>query len=269
MEMFPVLALIVTQDLIQPYWISLWCNVVLESPRVTLFGHYLLGTDTLDSAHIVHEVQTRDRKGEMQCIRALIDGSRKSNFMALRLYTWLRILYEMAHITSIALAERVMKQVNNTWKTQVTVQYLEYLVPVNATDVVILSMPAYDLVLGVNWLPIKHADIERTRCRLSSVGSPNTLWVKEMTPMTMAVSLMVSEANTDMLLGWGLDIQTVGAASFNDILARDQVVAALVLCIVGFTVLLGVTLELVTLASGGNKTLALTARSREQRRELR
>jgi hypothetical protein len=50
-----------------------------------MFSQYLCGTETPDSAHIIHEVQIRDRHGEMQRVRALIDCGATSIFMSPRL----------------------------------------------------------------------------------------------------------------------------------------------------------------------------------------
>jgi len=50
-----------------------------------MLSQYLCGTETPDSAHIVHEVQIPDRNGEMQRVRVIIDCGVTSIFMAPRL----------------------------------------------------------------------------------------------------------------------------------------------------------------------------------------
>jgi len=52
-------ALMATLDEVQPHQISLESSVVLESPRARMLSQYLYGTETPDSANIVHEVQYR------------------------------------------------------------------------------------------------------------------------------------------------------------------------------------------------------------------
>lgn len=77
-----------------------------------------------------------------------------------------------------------------------------------------------------------------------------------MTPMTTAVVGKVPETENcnfnDQLLGRGPDIQTLRATTFDDPLAREEVVAAFALRIGECTGLLGVTLEGITLDSLGN-----------------
>jgi hypothetical protein len=72
----------------------------------------------------------------------------------------------------------------------------------------------------------------------------------------MAVASKVSEAENknvnDQLLGHGLEIQTLGATAFNDLLASYEVVAAFALRIGECTGQLGATLEDITLDSPGN-----------------
>ena len=68
-----------------------------------MLGQYLCGTDTPDLAHIIHEVLIRDRIGEMQRVRALIDCGATSIFMAPRLLKQLGISHEAAHIITLSL----------------------------------------------------------------------------------------------------------------------------------------------------------------------
>jgi len=81
--------------------------------------------------------------------------------------------------------------------------------------------------------------------------------------MTMAVASMVSEADKHKLQGHGPDIQTLGATTFNDLVASNEVIPAFALQIGKFTGLLGAPLEDSTLDSPGIKTQALDATSRE------
>ena len=74
-----------TLDEVQPHRISQKSRVVLKRPRARMFSQYLCGTEIPDSAHIVHEVQIRDRNGEMQHVRDLIDCSVFSISLAPRL----------------------------------------------------------------------------------------------------------------------------------------------------------------------------------------
>ena len=96
-------ALMATLEEVQPHRISLKSRVVLESPRARMLSQYLCGTETPDSAHIIHQVKIQDRNGEMKRVRALIDCGTTSIFMAPRLLKRLGISHEAAHITTLGL----------------------------------------------------------------------------------------------------------------------------------------------------------------------
>ena len=48
-------------------------------------------------------------------------------------------------------------------KIRITVQYLDYLVPLDRSDVIVVPMRAYDLVLGWPWFPKQNPDIDWAR----------------------------------------------------------------------------------------------------------
>jgi hypothetical protein len=121
MEKLGMQALMATLDEVQPHRISLKSRVVLESPRARMLSQYLCGSGIPDSAHIVHEVQIRDRNGEMQRVQALIDCGATSICMAPRLMKRLGISHEAAHITTLGLIGRVIQQAKDSRKMRITV----------------------------------------------------------------------------------------------------------------------------------------------------
>jgi len=133
---------------------------------------------------------------------------------------------------------------------------LDYVAPVDETDVLVVPMRVYDLVLGLPWFQKRNPDIDWAHRRLTSLQSPSVSGVEVMTPMTMAVASKVSDAENkngnDQLLGRGPDIQTLGSTAFDDLLASYEVVAAFALRIGECTGLLGATLADITLDSPGN-----------------
>jgi hypothetical protein len=149
-----------------------------------------------------------------------------------------------------------MQPAQDSWNMRITVQYLVYLAPVDESDVLVVAMPAYDLVLEIPWFQKRNPDIDWSHHRLTSLRSPSARGVEEMTLMNTAVASKVSEAENNnvnnQLLGRGPDIQTLEAAAFNILLAREEVVAAFALWIAECTGLLGATLEDITLDSPGN-----------------
>jgi hypothetical protein len=59
--------------------------------------------------------------------------------------------HKAAHITTLGLNERMMQHAKDSKKMQITVQYLNYLAPLDESDVLVVPMRAYDLVLGLLW----------------------------------------------------------------------------------------------------------------------
>jgi hypothetical protein len=147
-------ALMATLDEVQPHRILLRPRVVLESPRAHMFSQYLCGTETPDSAHIIHEDQIRDRHGEMQRVQALIDCGATSIFMSPRLLLRLGLRHQAAHTTTLGLNGHVIEHANDSRKTTISVQYLKHLAPVDESEVVVVLIKAYDLVLGLPWFRV-------------------------------------------------------------------------------------------------------------------
>jgi len=57
----------------------------------------------------------------------------------------------------------VMQHAKDSRKTRITVQYLDYLAPEDRSDVQVVPMRAYDLVLGLPWFPKQNPDIDLAR----------------------------------------------------------------------------------------------------------
>ena len=100
-----------------------------------------------------HSDSGRESNSEMQRVRALFDCGATSIIMTPRLHNWLGISHLAALITILAMTGGVMQHAKDSRKTQITVQYLDYLALVDRSDVLVVPMRAYDLVLGLPWLP--------------------------------------------------------------------------------------------------------------------
>jgi len=57
----------------------------------------------------------------------------------------------------------VMQDAKDIWKKGITVQCVDYLAPVDRSDVLVVSTRAYDLVLGLPWFPKQNPDIDWAR----------------------------------------------------------------------------------------------------------
>jgi hypothetical protein len=73
--------------------------------------------------------------------------------MTPRLFKRHGISHQAAHITTHEMTGGVMQYSKDSRKTRVTVQTVDYLAPIDKSDVLVVPMRAYDLVLGVPWFP--------------------------------------------------------------------------------------------------------------------
>jgi len=249
-----------TLDEIRPHRIALKSRVILESPRAQMLSQYLCGTETPDSAHIIHEIQIRDKHGEMQRVRALIDCGATSIFMAPRLLKKLGISHEVAHITTLGLGGQIMQHAKDSRKTSITVQYMEHLAPVTEPEVLVVPMRAYDLVLGLPWFRARNPEIDWNLRRLTALRSPNgpqaadILSGEDKPPPEAHEKLPERDEDTP-----APDIELLGATAFDDLLAGEEVVEAFALRIGECTGLLGATMEITTLS--GEKPRRWTRRA--------
>jgi hypothetical protein len=225
-------ALVATLETIQPHQIALKPRVILESPRALMFSQYLCCTETTDSAHIIHEVTIRDRHGEMQRVRVLIDCGSTSIFMTPRLLRKLGLPHEAAHTTTLGLNGHVMEHARDSRKTTISAQYFDHLAPVDEPEVLVVPIKAYDLVLGLPWFRARNPEIDWSRNRLLSLrthcGSG-------------------SHSTEDSQLGQpkenGVSIETPSATAFGDLLASEEVAGVFALRIEDCIGLLGATVE--------------------------
>ena len=161
-----------TMDSIQLHRIALKSRVVLESPKAHMSSQYLCGMSRPDTSHIIHEVFLRDGNGEMQRVRALIDWGTTSIFMTPRLRKRLGLVDEPAYVTTLGLNGHVMAHASESRKTWFTVPYMEHLSPVQESEVLVVPMRAYDLVLGLPWFQSRNPDVDWQSGQLLALRTP-------------------------------------------------------------------------------------------------
>jgi len=245
-----------TVDDVLPHRISLKSSGVLESKKAWLLCQYLCSTEILDWVHIIHKVPIWDNNGKLQRRWALINCSATTIVIALRLFKRLRISHEVSHITTMGLDGVVMQYAKDSCKMQIRVQCLDYLALVDELEVQVVPMQDYNLVLGLLWFHKRNPDIDWAHYCMTSLWSLSVSGLEKMTLMTMAVASKILEANNDIvndhLLGDSMDIQMLGATTFNNHLVRVSVIPAFALRIEECPRLLGATLGSITLDSPGN-----------------
>jgi hypothetical protein len=189
--------------------IALKSRVRLEAPRLqALFSsQYLCGSSRPDTSHVIHEISIQDVQGNWIRVKALIDCGATSIFASPRLIELLGLESQQAHTTTYGLDGNIMSHARDSRKTRLSVSYFEHEQPVDESDVLIVPMTAYDLVLGLPWFKTRNPEIDWEAGKLLSLQrrQPNNHG-KEVSP---------SET--------GPDIQTLSATAFRDLCASDEV----------------------------------------------
>ena len=73
------------------------------------------------------------------------------NLMSPRLLWRLGLRHQAAHTTTLGLNRHVIEHANDSGTTTISVQYLKHLAPVDESEVLVVPIKAYDLVLGLPW----------------------------------------------------------------------------------------------------------------------
>jgi len=136
----------------------------------------------------------------------------------------LRLETEQAHITTYGLDGRVLAYARDSRKAKLAVKYFKHqLELVNESEVLVVPMTAYDLVLGFPWFRTNNPEIDWEAGRLLSLRA------KCQPDITGEASIS------------GPDIQTLSATAFGDLCASDTVSHAFCLTLGECQGLLGAT----------------------------
>jgi len=202
--------------------------VLMESPKAHMSSQYLCRTSRPDMSHIIHKVSIRDGCGEMQRVRALIDCGATSIFTTPRLRKRLGLAVEPAYVMTLGLNGQVMAHASESRKTTFTVPYMEHLSPVQESEVLVVPMQAYDLVLGLPWFQSRNLDVNWQSGRLLALRTPlgaQALAVDRVDHQECPGNAPGSRAREEACSegGGGIpDIQILGATAFEELLASEQ-----------------------------------------------
>jgi hypothetical protein len=103
---------------------------------------------------VIHEIFIQDVQGNWTRVKALIDCGATlslSIFASPRLIEILGPGTQQAHTTTYGLDGNIRSHAKDSRKTRLSVSYFEHEQPVDESDVLIVPMMAYDLVLGLPW----------------------------------------------------------------------------------------------------------------------
>jgi Aspartyl protease len=140
-----------------------------HEPHAMMSSQYLCGTQRPDTQHVTHEVLVADRQGQQQTVRALIDCGATSTFISQRLCSSLKLETKPAHVDTYGLDGKLLASARDSLKTSISVQYFPHLAPVEESEVLVVPIEAYDLVLGLPWFKARDPGIDWAKARLHSI----------------------------------------------------------------------------------------------------
>jgi hypothetical protein len=99
----------------------------------------------------------------MQQVNALIDTGATSIFILPSLLKKSELPHEPAFTSPQSLNGQVMMSARDSRKARFLVQYFEHLKPVDESEVLVVPIKAYDLVLGLTWFKTRNPEINLTK----------------------------------------------------------------------------------------------------------
>jgi len=148
-----------------------------------------------------------------------------------------------------------MQYSKDSQQTRIIVQCLEYVSMVHESDVLVVRMPVWTLLLGLPLFHTRYHDIDWAHHGLTSQLSPSMSGEEKMAAKTTALASRISELKyknvNDQLIGWGPHIQTLGGTTFNNLHTTNEDIPAFAVRIGECTELLESTLEDITMDSPG------------------
>jgi hypothetical protein len=137
-------------------------------------SQYLCGTSRPSTNHVIHEIKVKDADGSMRTVKALIDCGASSFFISPKLVQLLGLRKQTvpAYTTTRGLDGKILAHARDSRKLSLDFQYLPELALMQESDVLVVKMTAYDLVLGLPWFERHNPDIDWTRKRLINLRNP-------------------------------------------------------------------------------------------------
>jgi hypothetical protein len=129
---------------------------------------YLCGSSWPDPIHVINEISIQDVQGNWTRVKALIDCGATSIFGS-KLIEILGLQPQQAHTTIYGLDGNITSHAKGSRKTRLSVSYFEHEQPVDESDVLIVPMTAYDLVLGLPWFKARNPEIDWEAGKLLSL----------------------------------------------------------------------------------------------------
>jgi len=182
-----------------------------------------------------------DAQGRWKTMHALVDCSATSIFVSPQLVERLRVSTSPVHVATYGLDGKVLMHARDSLKTAISVQYFDYLAPIEESNVLVVPMQAYDLVLGLPWFRTRNPEIDWARSHLLSLRTPSgsALYTSPLTVRSdgeaMAIGLTTTPSPDGLRCGAGkgpvkaVEIEMLSAMSMGDLLLSQEVANAFAL----------------------------------------
>jgi len=147
-----------------------------------------------------------------------------------------------------------MMSARESRKASLLVQYFEHLKPVDESEVLVVPMKAYDLILGLPWFKARNPEIDWTKGRLAALRTPNGPQ-RATIPEADRPSPLPEHCEEHRNDEPPPDIQLLWATAFGHLLASEEVVEAFAIRLGECQGLLGASLEGITEGEGNPRML--------------
>jgi hypothetical protein len=195
--------------------------VVLQAPRAYLSSQYLCATDSRRHEHIVLEVIVTDSKGRLRSVRALVDCGATSIFVNPRLVERLGLSTKKANITTLGINGQVLQNSSDSRKVELTAKYMPHRAPIVESEVLVVPIQAYDMVLGTPWLRDQRPLIDWAKGQvLGLLGSRGAIAPNDSTEVDVEVDIRGDAVDPDHHNG---QIDTLCATAFAKLVNSSDV----------------------------------------------
>jgi hypothetical protein len=109
----------------------------------------------------------------MERVKGLIDGGATSIGKSPNVLRNPALPHELAFTSNQGVNAQVMMSVKESRKASLLVQYFELLKPVGESEITVVPMSAYDLVLGLARFMARNPEIDWNKGPLTSLPTPN------------------------------------------------------------------------------------------------
>jgi hypothetical protein len=186
--------------------------------------------------------------------QALINCGATSIYISPSLHRKIESPHEPAFTSTQGLNGQVMMSARDRRKASLLVLYFEHLKSVDESEVLVVPMNAYNLVVALLWFKARNLEIDWTEGQLTALQTPNGLQrvkIPEADRTSPLPECREECTNNEP----PPDIQLLGATAFGHLFASEEVVEAFAIRLGDCQGFLGASLEGITEGEGNPRML--------------